>query len=159
MTFSAQDIGFMQQAIEASRAAAEAGNTPFGAVLARGDEQLAVAGNEQFVSVDCTAHAELVLVRKAMRRHGLPALRGTTVYASGEPCAMCAGAMFWAGVTRIVFAATTEDIHEALGDPTLPTRCAVTLAGCTPAVLVEGPLLRAEAAAVLMKYGLPASVR
>lgn len=144
------DLDAMRQAIAASRAALQAGNMPFGAALARADGTLLqVAQNQQVRSGDCTAHAELVLVREATQRLGADALRGATVYASGEPCAMCCGAMFWAGVARVVYAATTPDIAAALGDPTLPARCAELLAGARPAVQVEGPLLRDEAVAVL----------
>ncbi|MET0287733.1 MAG: nucleoside deaminase [Polyangiales bacterium] len=154
MNLQSFDIGFMRLAIAASREAAEQGNTPFGAVLTQGEQMLLSAGNEQVTTGDCTAHAELALVRKAQQQLGPPALRGATVYASGEPCAMCAGAMFWAGIQRIVYAATKDDIALALGDPNLPIDCASTLAGASPAVSVEGPLLREEASAILRRFGI-----
>jgi tRNA(Arg) A34 adenosine deaminase TadA len=147
------DIGFMRLAIAASREAAELGNTPFGALLARGERQLMIGGNEERTSSDFAAHAELALLRKAQHRLGLPAIAGTTLYASGEPCAMCAGAIFWAGISRVVYAATKDDIALALGDPNLPVRCSDSLAGCSPSVSVEGPLLREEAAAILRRFG------
>ena len=62
---------------------------------------------------------------------------------------MCSGAMFWAGVRRIVFAATQRDIALALGGDRLPVGCAAVLAAALPAVEVDGPLLRDEAVAVL----------
>lgn len=154
MTFQSFDIGFMRLAIAAAREAAELGNTPFGAVLARADKKLAVAGNEQITGVDCTAHAEIALVRKAMQQLGLSALVGTTVYTSGEPCAMCAGALFWAGVSRVVYGATSNDIALALGGPNLPIRAAQVLAECSPDISVEGPLLREEAVAILHRFGV-----
>lgn len=154
MNLQSHDISFMRLAIAASREAAEQGNTPFGAVLARGDQMLLTCGNEQMTTSDCTAHAELALVRKAQQQLGQQALAGTTIYASGEPCAMCAGAMFWAGITRIVYAATKDDIALALGVPNLPIDCASTLTGAQPAVSVEGPLLREEAAAILRRFGI-----
>ncbi|HEX5661231.1 MAG TPA: nucleoside deaminase [Polyangiales bacterium] len=153
MNLQSFDINFMRMAITASREAAEKGNTPFGALLARDEQMLLVAGNEERTSGDCTAHAETVLVRRAEQQLGRGALAGSTVYASGEPCAMCAGAMFWAGVTRIVYAATKDDIVSALGSPNLPMECASTLAGANPAVSVEGPFLREEAAAILHRFG------
>jgi tRNA(adenine34) deaminase len=95
----------------------------------------------------------MVAVREGEKQFGLAALRGATVYASGEPCAMCAGAMFWAGVSRIVFAASQEDITRVLGaSPVLPINTRVTLAGANPPVQVEGPLLGDEAVAVLEKF-------
>jgi len=148
------DIAAMRQAIAASREARERGDMPFGAVLAAPDgKTLWVAKNNQVSSGDCTGHAETALVREAVSALGAEALRGATVYASGEPCAMCAGAMFWAGIRRIVFAAPTVDMAEPLGGPQLPLRCAQVLAGAVPAVLVEGPLLREEALAELSLPG------
>ena len=139
----------MRQAIAAARGALAAGDMPYGAVLASADGQvLHVAGNNQHSARDCTGHAEMVLLREAETRLGLAALRGATVYASGEPCAMCAGALYWAGVARIVFGASQADI-VAHGGTVLPVGVAQVLAGTQPPVRVEGPLLREEAIAVL----------
>ena len=144
------DSGYMGLAIKASREALEAGDMPYGAALvsATGD-LLQVSRNRQVSSGDCTAHAEVVVVREASARLGLPALQGSTVYASGEPCAMCSGAMFWAGVRRVVFAAPTDAMAELFGGDTLPIRCAQVLAGAVPAVKVEGPVGAEEALVVL----------
>lgn len=144
------DEGAMRRAIAASRAALAAGNGPYGAVLVGANGALLhEAGNAANTDNDCTAHAETVLVRQAQARLGLDALHGSTVYASGEPCAMCAGAMFWAGVRRIVWAASNPLMPQLLGGDLLPLRCADALAGATPPVRVEGPFLEEEAAAVL----------
>jgi tRNA(Arg) A34 adenosine deaminase TadA len=143
----------MRLAIAASRAALDAGDMPFGATLVSPDGQvLMVARNNQVTSGDCTGHAETVLVRDATARLGAQALRNATVYASGEPCAMCSGAMFWAGIRRVVFAATQSDIAEALGGAVLPIGCAAVLAASRPAVEVDGPLLADEANAVLRSF-------
>jgi tRNA(Arg) A34 adenosine deaminase TadA len=149
---SPDDMHYMRLAIDASQTALAAGNTPFGAALVRDGVLLHVAGNTQVTSGDCTAHAEMVLLREAMAVHGRDALRGSTVYASGEPCAMCAGAIFWAGVARVVFAAPTVDINQALGAPVLIARCEDVMAGASHKVSVEGPLLRAEAVHVLQQF-------
>lgn len=144
---------YMRAAIEASRQALEAGDMPFGASLVKNGRLLWVALNRQRTGADCTAHAELVLVREARQALGEHCTAGATVYASGEPCVMCAGAMFWAGISRVVYAATTPDIGAALGGPSLPMRCADALAGCNPAMAVEGPFMRDEAVAVLAQFG------
>jgi tRNA(adenine34) deaminase len=150
VNFNDADITLMQAAVDASSRALQAGNMPFGASLASASgEHLWTAMNNQVTEGDCTGHAELVLVREVTQRLGAAALRGATVYASGEPCAMCSGAMFWAGIQRVVFGATQADIAAALGAPVLPMTCAQTLSGATPAVVVQGPLLREQAAAVL----------
>jgi tRNA(Arg) A34 adenosine deaminase TadA len=144
------DEAAMRRAIAASRAALARGDRPYGAVLVSAQgEPLHEAGNREITTADCTAHAETVLVREAQARLGLDALRGSTVYASGEPCAMCAGAMFWAGVRRVVWAAPQPLMARLMGGELLPARCAQVLAGSTPPVRVEGPLLEDEAAVVL----------
>ncbi len=151
--FNDQDQSFMQVAIDASVTAMEAGDMPFGAVLASADGRgLLVARNNQITSGDCTGHAEMVLVREATRQLGAASLAGATVYASGEPCAMCAGAMFWAGIKRVVYAASTQDIIDALGAPMLPMTSSQTLAGAVPAVQVQGPLSGLQAAQVLRAF-------
>ena len=146
---SDDDIRHMRAAIAASRAASARGDMPFGAVLVKDGRALLTALNNQNSAPDCTGHAEIVLVRDAQRALGDAALRGSTVYASGEPCAMCAGAMFWAGVTRVVYAASSPTIDAALGGMSLGARCADVLANARPAVLVEGPFLEEEAAQAL----------
>ena len=154
MDFTDQDRAAMQLAIEASRHAVAAGDMPFGATLAAPDGTvLATAANNQNSTADCTGHAEMVLVREAAARFGPAVLRGATVYASGEPCPMCAGAMFWAGIARVVYAATQDDIARALGGPLLPGPCAGLLGGATPPVRVQSGLLRAEAVAALRLPG------
>src|SRR5262245_19660819 len=127
------DDEFTRLAIEQSERAIEAGNMPFGAALVRDGTLLHVAQNNQLTELDLTGHAEVVLLRGAWAQFGLSVARGATVYASGEPCAMCTGAMFWAGVQRVVFAATQADIIAALDGPALPIRTAEVLAGATPA--------------------------
>lgn len=146
------DARYLREAIVASQQALDAGNMPFGASLVKEGRLLWVAQNNQRTSADCTGHAEVVLIREARAALGPEVTQGATVYASGEPCAMCAGAMFWAGIRRVVYAATTPDIEAALGGPSLPMRCADALARAQPAVAVEGPLLREEAVTVLRRF-------
>lgn len=151
--FTDQDIHAMQLAIDASASAADQGDGPFGATLVSPNGAvLLVAANTVKTTADCTAHAEMALIRTAQTQFGRPALRGATVFASGEPCAMCAGALFWAGVGRIVYAASQADIIDALGaSPAMPINSRSTLANAQPAVQIDGPLLRDEAFAVLKK--------
>lgn len=144
------ELAPMRLAIEASREALEQGDGPYGATLVSAEGQvLHTARNTRRSSSDCTAHAEMVLVREAETRLGIDALQGSTVYASGEPCAMCSGALFWAGVRRIVFAVPNRTLGELLGGSLLPTGCADTLRGATLTVQVDGPLLEDEAMVVI----------
>lgn len=146
------DLTHMKLAIAASASALVAGNMPFGATLVSPDGQLLLtAENNQVTQQDCTGHAEMVLVREATRQLGATSLKGATVYASGEPCAMCSGALFWAGVKRLVYAASQDDIAATLNGPVLPIRSSQALAGACPALTVDGPILAAEAIAVLQR--------
>lgn len=153
MRFKASETDAMRLAIDASAQALAVGDMPFGATLVSAQgEVLLVAANNQNSAADCTGHAEMVLVREAQRKLGLSAMHGATVYASGEPCAMCSGAMFWGGIKRVVYAASQQQIAQALGGPLLPKTCAEVLADTSPAMQVDGPLLADEAYAVLSKF-------
>lgn len=143
------DFEPMRLAIQASRDALAAGNMPFGASAVKDGELLAVAQNNQISTGDCTGHAETVLLRQLQATRRAGALRGATVYASGEPCAMCAGTLFWAGIARLVYAASQADIGAALGAPLLPITATQVLAGAVPPVQVRGGVLASEANEVL----------
>lgn len=150
------DEGAMRRAIAASRAALQAGDGPFGAVLVSAQgELLHEAGNAARSRRDRTAHAEMEVLRQAQARLGPEALQGATVYASGEPCPMCAGALHWAGVRRIVWAASTPLQQQLLGEGVLPLRCGEALAGAHPPMRIDGPLLEQEAAEVLRLAARP----
>ena len=147
---SAHDLEHLRRAIAESRVARRRGNMPYGAVLvdAAGKVML-TAQNNQVTEQDLTGHAELNLLRQASRQFGAAALRGGTVYASGEPCAMCAGALYWSGVTRVLFAlgaATMQQLDPADSAAQLPD-CRAILAGVQPPVEVTGPHLEEEARA------------
>jgi tRNA(adenine34) deaminase len=146
------NLGHLRAAIALSRRASERGDEPYAALLA--DARGAVRGealNTEHTARDCTGHAELNLLREASRLQGRDALAGCTVYASGEPCPMCAGAIFWAGVRRVVFALDIATMHRLAGDAAdeLLVPCHEILARGTRRVEVAGPLLADEAAAVL----------
>ena len=153
MTSATKDETFMRAAIAASREAMAAGNLPYGATLASAaGAQLMVAQNNRITSGDFSGHAEMVLVRQAAATLGPAALVGATVYASGEPCAMCAGAMFWAGIRRVVFAVAQNAIPVLPGAPLLPVGCRTVYADASPPMTVDGPYLQDEALAVLEAF-------
>jgi tRNA(Arg) A34 adenosine deaminase TadA len=98
------DARYLRRAIELSLLARQRGNRPFGAVIALpGGRVLAEAINRNGETGDCTAHAEVTALREATPKHTRDELAGATMYASGEPCVMCAGAIFWSGIGRVVF--------------------------------------------------------
>ena len=95
----------MAWALEAAARCVEWGDVPVGAVVARGDEVVASAGNEREHRQDPTAHAEIQALREAARRLESWRLVGCTLYVTLEPCAMCAGAVVLSRVDRLVFGA------------------------------------------------------
>jgi tRNA(adenine34) deaminase len=100
------DETFMRRAIELAREAEAAGEVPVGAVIVHDGQILAEGFNRPISTHDPTAHAEMVTLRAAAARIDNYRLTGTTLYVTLEPCAMCAGAMVHARVTRLVYAAT-----------------------------------------------------
>ncbi len=139
------DRALMALALEEARAAAEAGDVPVGAVVARGDEVLSRSGNAREQAQDPTAHAEILALRRAAVMVGSWHLEGCTLYVTLEPCAMCAGAIVLARVDRLVFGAADPkagfagSLGNLLQDPRL--NHAVTSSG---GVLADecGDLLR-----------------
>jgi tRNA(adenine34) deaminase len=103
--FSETDLAMMRRALLAAGEAAGKGEVPVGAVVARGGDVLAVAANEREASGDPTSHAELLAIRRASAALGGWRLTGCTLYATLEPCPMCAGAAHAARLSRLVFAA------------------------------------------------------
>jgi tRNA(adenine34) deaminase len=99
------DTDYMKLAIEEACAAAVAEEVPIGAVLVGGGKILGRGGNRTIRDCDPTAHAEIIALREAAKREGNYRLSGTTLYVTLEPCAMCAGAMIQARVTRLVYGA------------------------------------------------------
>jgi tRNA(adenine34) deaminase len=99
------DDRLMRVALDEARAAGAEGDVPVGAVVARGDEVVGLAGNARERERDPTAHAEILALRQAARALGSWHLEGCTLYATLEPCAMCAGALVLARIDRLVLGA------------------------------------------------------
>lgn len=87
---------------------------PFGAVIVKNGQVLARGHNRTGIDHDPTAHGEMVAIRAFLAAHGPEALKGTTLYTSGEPCCMCMGAIIWCGISRLVFAASVTQITTKL---------------------------------------------
>ena len=99
-----RDERCMRLALDEAHSAAGRDEVPIGAVIVRGDEVLARAGNRVRGECDPTAHAELIALRSAARALGAMRLLDCVVYSTVEPCFMCAGALVHARVSRVVFA-------------------------------------------------------
>ena len=137
----------MRRALLAAGSAAEKGEVPVGAVVARGEEVLAVAANQREAANDPTAHAELLAIRKAARTLGGWRLTGCTLYTTVEPCPMCAGAAHAARIDRLVYATPDPKAGYAgtLHNVPADTRLNHTIS-------VEKGVLEAEAAEMLRNF-------
>jgi len=113
----------MQRAIEVCRSGIAAGQSPFGAVIARTDGEIICAThNTVRADADPTAHAEINAIREASRRLSNINLIGHFIVTTCEPCPMCAAAIHWARLDAVVFGATILDAQEArFNELTLPT--------------------------------------
>ena len=103
---SPDDDRFMRLALDEARQ----GDYAFGAVIVRDGQILARGRNLGKTNGDPTAHGEMVAIRRCLVDHGSEALRGSTLYTSGEPCAMCMGAIIWCSIGRLVFAASVRQL-------------------------------------------------
>ena len=141
------DERLMALAIERAREVEGHGDVPIGAVVARGGEPLAAAGNERELRRDPTAHAEILAIRAAAAELGGWRLPGTTLYVTLEPCAMCAGAIVLARIPRVVYGApdpkagAAGGVLDVLHEPALNHRPEVT-----------GGVLEDECAALLREF-------
>lgn len=107
------DEKWMRIAIEEARAGIAAGQSPFGATIVRGGELVARGHNEVWRTTDPTAHAEVVVIRRAAAALRSIDLRGCTMYTTCEPCPMCASAIHWSKLDAVCFGATIEDAQGA----------------------------------------------
>jgi tRNA(adenine34) deaminase len=112
------EVRIMRRALEQAERCLDWGDVPIGAVLARGEEMLARAGNERERRGDPTAHAEILALRAGAEAEGSWRLDGCTLYVTLEPCAMCAGALVLSRAERLVYGASDPKAGFAgsLGD-------------------------------------------
>ena len=107
------DRSFMQEAIDLAVQNVRSGGGPFGAVVVSDGEIIARGTNRVTDRHDPTAHAEVMAIRSACESVGHFELTGCTLYTSCEPCPMCLGAIYWARLDRVAYAATREDAAKA----------------------------------------------
>jgi tRNA(adenine34) deaminase len=144
---TSRDEELMRRALAEAERAAEHGDVPIGAVVARGGELIAAAGNERELRRDPTAHAEVLALRAAAEHLGGWRVPDATLYVTLEPCAMCAGAIVLARVSRVVYGAddpkagAAGSVLDVLGEPRLNHR---------PEVV--GGVLAEQASALLREF-------
>ena len=148
-----RDATYLRRAIELSALARTRGNRPFGAVIVAADGRvLAEAHNHTAETGDCTGHAETAAIRIASPRFPRDELAGATMYASGEPCVMCAGAIFWSAIRRVVFGIDAVRLREYRGERPdqrdVRLSCRDVFDASPDSFVVIGPALTEEAGAV-----------
>lgn len=150
-----EDTQHLMHAIDLARRARARGDDPFGSVLVDARGRVLLEGeNTVGTTRDCTGHAESNLMREATRRYRPEELAGSTLYASTEPCAMCAGAIFWGGVRRVVFALSSEELGQFTdpSEPALRMSCRDVFARGSLPTEVVGPVALPEAGEVHEGY-------
>ncbi|NWL13958.1 nucleoside deaminase [Paenarthrobacter nitroguajacolicus] len=150
---SEKDLDFLRLTITLSHQVKAEGRHPFGAVVV--DEHGTVVSSKGNNSMppegDPTQHAELRAAAEAFGRLSPDQLSRSTLYSSAEPCAMCAGAVYWTGIGRVVYGLSEESLLGITGDnpenPTLSLPCREVFSRGQLQISVVGPLLEDEAAA------------
>jgi tRNA(adenine34) deaminase len=100
------DIHFMKEALRLAQAAFDAGEVPVGAVVVWDEKIIGRGSNQVEQLADSTAHAEMIAITAACNTIGAKYLMEATLYVTLEPCLMCAGAMYWSKIGRVVFGAS-----------------------------------------------------
>jgi tRNA(Arg) A34 adenosine deaminase TadA len=142
---------FIRECYALARSAMRKGNHPFGALLMHNGVSLLRAENTVHTERDVTRHAELNLVSQAARLLSAEVLQAGTLYTSTEPCAMCCGAIYWAGIGEVVFGCSAEALGRVAGDDFLIPSRELLARGQRP-VRVVGPVLEEEGLAIHAAY-------
>jgi tRNA(Arg) A34 adenosine deaminase TadA len=149
----ADDIALLRRTFDVARRAQTRGNHPFAALLVSAEGDVLIEMENGFIpDRDMTGHAERLLATQACKTCDPQTLARATMYCSAEPCAMCAGAIYWAGIGRVVFGLSERRLKAITGDhaenPTLDLPCRTVFAAGQRPVEVIGPLIGEEAAAL-----------
>jgi tRNA(Arg) A34 adenosine deaminase TadA len=147
------DDYFLRRTFDVARRSMTHGNHPFGAILVGQDHKVLLeAENGYMPAHDGTAHAERLLATEACRTLSPEERSKATLYSSAEPCAMCAGAIYWAGIGRVVYGLSEHRLRSLTGNhpenPTLDLPCREVFRSGQRPTEVVGPLLEDEGAAL-----------
>jgi tRNA(Arg) A34 adenosine deaminase TadA len=153
MSRSELDEFFLRRSFDVARRALTHGNHPFGAILVDQNRTVLIEVENGYMPAhDGTAHAERLLATQACTTLPADVLRTATLYSSAEPCAMCAGAIYWAGIGRLVYGLSERRLRGVTGDhpenPTLDLPCREVFKSGQRVTEVLGPMLEDEAEAL-----------
>ena len=152
--FSEEDLVMLRRAIALAGEARKDGRHPFGALIVNqwGETVIEARNNAVRPKGDPTQHAEMVACSRAAKLLSNSELSQCTLYTSTEPCAMCAGAIYWTGIGRVVYGLPEQDLLKYTGsheqNPTLDIPCRDIFARGQRVIEVSGPLLAEEAGKV-----------
>jgi tRNA(Arg) A34 adenosine deaminase TadA len=149
---------YLKKCIEVSQKAVLDGNTPFGAILVDSEGNIVLEqGNIEITTSNCTGHAETSLMEAASGMFSKSFLWDCTLYTSVEPCAMCAGAIYWGNVGRVVYGISEKKLAELTGEsevnPTLDLPCTEVFARGNKSITVIGPFPEVEAEVIAVHLG------
>jgi tRNA(Arg) A34 adenosine deaminase TadA len=147
------DEHFLRRSFDVARRAVTHGNHPFSAILVDQHRNVRIETENGYMPAhDGTAHAERLLATQACTTLSPDTLRQATLYSSAEPCAMCAGAIYWAGIGRLVYGLSEARLRIVTGNhpenPTLDLPCREVFNSGQRPTEVVGPMLEDEAEAV-----------
>jgi tRNA(Arg) A34 adenosine deaminase TadA len=147
------DEHFLRRSFDVARRAMTHGNHPFGAILVDANRNVLIETENGYMPAhDGTAHAERLLATQACTTLSADVLQDATLYSSAEPCAMCAGAIYWAGIGRLVYGLSEHRLRAVTGNhpenPTLDLPCREVFKSGQRATEVVGPMLEDEAEAL-----------
>ena len=150
---SGRDEHFLRRSFAVARRSLTHGNHPFGCIVVDADGKVLIETENGYMpDRDATAHAERLAATQACRTLDRDVLAKATLYSSAEPCAMCAGAIYWAGIGRLVYGLSEHRLGQLTGNhpenPTLNLPCREVFASGQRPTEVVGPLLEDEAAAL-----------
>jgi tRNA(adenine34) deaminase len=148
------DQQYIRRAIQVARRARQRGNHPFGAILVGPENEILLeAENTVVTDGDITGHAETNLIRSASQKYSSEYLASCAVYASTEPCPMCAGAISMSNVRRLVYGLSADRLYASRGNDTTDAVPRLTgrevLERSRRSIEVAGPVLEEEAEKVL----------
>lgn len=151
------DIALLRESIRVGLEARAAGNHPFGAVLADANGEILMTMGNNYQVDKGPGHAETNLARAAAITYDEDFLATCTLYTAFEPCSMCAGTIYWAGIGRVAFGVTELRLAEMTGDNpenrTMALSCRDVLAAGQREVIVEGPFAAVEEEALKSHEG------
>ena len=144
-------FALIHHTIDLAKKVARTGQLPFAAILVRDDQILAEATNSVVATGDTTRHAIINLACVAQQQLSRNDLQRCTIFCSCEPCPMCAGLIYWLGITHVVFGGSARAMQQICG-PSIDMPCSEIFNCCHPAVEAIGPVAEEQVAELLMEF-------